>query len=140
MTLAQPVSPCSTSYHRELVALQLALDFCSNRIKQCPRSEVHLFCDCQAAMLAVASPEVHQSHQILIDQIQSTVSGLKQSGTNTHIYWVAGHVNLVPNELADLAAKDAATQAETKPPDSKVSVMQKNRHLIKSKWQREWDI
>ena len=93
-------------------------------------------------MKAISSSVIHNSHQSVIDNIQSAISEFYRQGIAVHIHWVAGHVNLEPNELADQAAKVAASQAIVRAPDSLLShatVKKDIRNYIIQKWQREWN-
>ena len=78
ITLTEPVSQHSTSYHGELAAINLAVNLCASRATQKPCDAIHIFSDCQSAMLSIASADINQSHQSLIDNIQSAISDITE--------------------------------------------------------------
>lgn len=142
ITISSPVAHHSTSYHGELEAIRLAVDFCKSRSAHHNFNTLHLFSDCQAAMLSLSSGKIHQAHQSTIDNIQATISELAVLGVTTNIHWVAGNVNLKPNELADQAAKHAVSLVKDESTNQTLALStikkQIKSHLNK-KWQREWN-
>ena len=136
------VSRLSTSYHGELAAIQLAINFCRSRTIHIKTKAVHIFTDCQAAMRSLATSNILQSHQGLIDSIRSDISDLQKRGTAVNIYWIAGHVDLEPNEMADKSAKEAVFLDDVRALDhylSLTTIKRKIRQLVNQKWQREWN-
>ena len=57
------VSRLSTSYrpNDELAAIQLAINYCRSRSSH-KKKAVHIFTDCQAAILSLATSNILQSH------------------------------------------------------------------------------
>ena len=100
-------SRLSTSYHGELASIQLAINYCRSRSSHIKTKAVHIFTDCQAAMHSLATSNILQSHQGLIDSIRSDISDLQKRGTAVNIYRIAGHVDLEPKEMVDKLAKEA---------------------------------
>ncbi len=112
ISIKEAVAPFSTSYHGELYALKLATSYL--KITHTPDTfkEAHILSDCQSALTSCSSHDTHKSHQSCIDEIQTNVKHLRNKGVVVNMHWVAGHVNLTGNELADTAAKSAAKDAE----------------------------
>ena len=144
VTLKQPVAKFSTSYHSELVAILLAVRFLldSRAYNHC--KSTYILSDCQAAIASVCSTEIHKSHQTLIDEIRRAIHCIISNGLQITFKWIAGHANLVGNELADAAAKQAAEEAQIAESDTtKVSpLMLKNafKRQAMTRWQSMWTI
>lgn len=144
LILKQSVSRYSTSFHGELVALKLSSDFLklTCNVHRFHRfQQAHIFSDCKAAILSVSSTKLHSSQQQIIDSIQQDIAAIQNKGIVVNLYWVPGHADLHPNELADKAAKVAANESlDTELPDHITISMMKNsirRHIL-SKWDRAW--
>ena len=109
----QAISPLSTSYHGELAALLLCvttvLNTCLPKLSNV--KILHIFSDCQSAIKSVISMKMLPSHQDIKQKFLRTISELLLNGIKTRISWVAGHVDLIANELADGEAKKAAKEA-----------------------------
>ncbi len=102
--LSKPLSSRSTSYHRELFALKVAVEFCTDYCywrKTHNSREVHIHSDCQSAILSVTFSDFHRSHQDVIDDIRRGVQVLEPRSTTVKLHWIAGHVDSNGNELAD---------------------------------------
>ncbi len=85
------ISSRSTRHYKELFALKLAIEFCTDWRK--PR-EVHIISDCQSAISSVTSADLHRSHQDVIDDIRSSAQALSSQSTIVNPNWIAGHVLL----------------------------------------------
>ena len=140
----ESVSSRSTSYHGELYALKMAVEHASTFLTPGLTKEVHIYCDCRAAMVAVCTTDLHNTHQSLIEQIQTCITRLQtQLGVSVSLHWIPGHVNLIPNELADQAAKAAASSQDSESCDPHLSYMSVKNAARKStfiKWQRAWSL
>ncbi len=140
--LKKPVSNLSTSYHGELEGLRLAAEFLCVHTSSHHTDAVHIFCDCRSAIQSLNSISIHPSHQEVIDDIRAKITALSKNGIITHLYWVAGHVDIKPNELADKAAKEAASEAENTTTPTVIS-RQAVKGLVKrrfrDRWQKIWD-
>ena len=93
-------------------------------------------------MHSLATNNILQSHQGLIDSIRSDISDLQKQGTVVNIYSIAGHVNLEPNEMAEKSAKEAVILDEVRAQHHDLSlttIERKIRQLVHQKWQREWN-
>ena len=122
----------------------LAVNYAADGLTPGTTQHIHIYCDCKAAISAVSSTDLHNTHQTLIESIQSKVTQLQtQLNITVHLHWIPGHVNLLPNELADQAAKAAASSPDTKhlsPHLSYSSVKNAARHITYKKWQRAWSL
>ena len=131
------------SYHGEVAGLKLATEFITSLSTSHTFSKAHIFCDCKSAIASVSSTKQSNSLQECITKIQRNINHLKtEKGITTHIYWIPGHANLTPNELADTAAKTAAQEAvrsDLPPVYSLQLVKRVIRNHIHTKWQRSWD-
>ncbi len=111
LILNKPLSSRRTSNHGEL----LAVEFCIDWLKTHNSREVHILSDCQSTISSVTSSDLHRSHQDVIDDIRREVQDLESQSTTVKLHWIAGHVDLNGNELADKAAKEVAIEAFTLP-------------------------
>jgi ribonuclease HI len=119
--VSESVSPLSTSYHGELTALRLAMEFIASRRDNLAGKTIHIYCDCRAAIMAISSTAIHRTHQDIIDKFLSICTELQELDITTKVYWTPGHVQLKPNELADQEAKHAALSAKQNDTTSPVS-------------------
>jgi hypothetical protein len=79
---------------------------------------------------------------MLIDDIRADITSLKERETVTNIHWIPGHVDLAPNEVADKAAKEAASEAGQNNVSTMLSlqtVKGKIRLHTRDRWQKMWD-
>ncbi len=106
--LQRPVSKHSSSYHAELNAVPLALDY-SSVLTQTNRhlNTVCLHTDCQSVIATIMVGNPNGFHNT-VEKIHEQVRDLHTSGVSVVILWVAGHAGLAANEIADRAAKEAA--------------------------------
>ena len=144
LSLNQPDS----SYHAELFAIYLALRyFVESKVYEFSNI-AYILSDCQAAITSSCSSNIHTSHQILIDNIRSSIHTLTLKGMKITFNWIAGHVNLQGNELADTAAKEAALRAQERPSDISATHNEIPLNTLKNafkkqaveRWQRMWTL
>ncbi len=109
---SSPVSPISSSYHAELGGIDLALDILNNSIYSKP---VHILIDCQSALETATSTNMSKNHAALQRKIKHKNSHLLKQVKQLDISWIGGHIDLLGNDLADRAAKDAALLASKYP-------------------------
>ena len=84
-----------------------------------------------------------KSHKTTIQEVNSDIQKLEESGVNVEISWIPGHSDIKGNEYADKLAKEAAGEAKEKtdlPPvltmgDIKTAVRDSGR----KKWKDMWD-
>ena len=141
LVIKEAVAPISTSYHGEVYAIKLATEFLKTYSNPPTFTTAHILSDCQSAIKSCTSRDTHKSHQECIDQILDNVKILDDRGISVQLHWVAGHVNLAGNELADRAAKEAAADAESSdlPYITSVSTIYGIiKRAMKTKWQRMW--
>ena len=139
--LSCPVSKHSSSYHGELHAILLVLQFIVQLCQQIPIRKLHIFCDCQSAIQVVCSSTSHINFSSKLLEIQQLLRFLHNSATDTIITWVGGHISLEPNDLADRLAKEAAAQAKNSsllPPLCYSELKNIIRKTSLQKWQKYW--
>ncbi len=94
-------------------------------------------------MASSQSLDLHESHKDITDLIQRNMHTLTQKGTDTNLYWVAGHVQLEPNELADDRVAKSAAENVIPLENSLVSITTLKGEIkttVYKKWQRSWNI
>ncbi len=143
--LHRPVSQYSSSYHAELSAIDLALEYSSRFTKtQNHFNTVSIHTDCQSVIATLLHGTPNGYHS-LVNRIHSNVKELKETGVEVELIWVAGHVGLAPNDLADHAAKEAAADARQ---DGNIEgdllTFKEIKALIRKNtidaWQRGWSL
>ena len=139
-----PISSWSTSYHGELAAIceaaKYVYELCSTRDSVHLPSAVHVFSDCQSAIASLSSHKILSAHHQLKTSFLDNHSKLLELGIPIRLTWVAGHVDLEANELADAEAKNAAEEAEfTMPPTfTRNSIRARCRQRTLKLWQSSW--
>ena len=138
--LHKGVSKTSSSYMGEVVAILIALEYLVN----CSRNFelITIFTDCQSALTSIIDSNAHNRIPEIRDiQIQANL--LLSKGTPINITWVAGHVGLTGNELADKQAKLGVNLAKSENLQTTISkslVKTTIRRHIQDLWQNKWDI
>ncbi len=144
VVLQRPVSRHSSSYHAELSAVDLALEYSATLIETHVHfNTVALYTDCQSVIATLINGTPNGFHQ-LVGNIHTKIKDLSATGVDVEIMWVAGHAGLTANELADNAAKEAAKNASqsltaTTDPVSLSEVKSKIRANTVAAWQRAWN-
>ncbi|KAJ5667636.1 hypothetical protein N7507_003500 [Penicillium longicatenatum] len=139
----------ATVYAAELAGIKIALDkFKSQR----ESSELVIFADSRAAIQAVQNPK-RPSSQHILRAIYAHVHELRSLRTPTtpspsddfsiSIRWIPAHVGVPGNELADVAAKNAALGGAEAGSDNQFSRLaatakQQVRSRIRAKWATMW--
>ncbi len=142
--LQRPVSNHSTSYHAELVAIYLALEYSSVLIQSHSHFDtVSIHTDCQSVIATLLNGCPNGYHST-VQEIHTYVKDLYSAGIQVEVLWVAGHAGLAANEIADSAAKQAARNAAqensiTHNPVSLSEVKSQIRSDTIKMWQRAWD-
>jgi len=142
--LRRPVSRRSTSYHGELQAIELAIDFLCNCTKR--YTGLCILTDCQSALTTVTGMNQYNEHTSLVQEIARKSKILDDRGTPCAITWIAGHAGLNGNELADDCAKEAAletrdwTDVQLSAPLTFREVKQEIHSDIEARWQQQWNI
>jgi len=89
------VSTHSTSYHGELAAIGLALNYLTTSIRLKNSTEgITILTDCQSALSAICSSSEVTNHSQLITEIQNQVDTLKARDIDVSLTWIAGHAGL----------------------------------------------
>ena len=103
---------------------------------------LHIFCDCQSAIKSVSSNKCLKSHNQVKTAFLEKVAELNSKQVQVNLTWVAGHVNLIPNEIADVSAKQAARKAlqskDLMPAITKASIKAHARNWLVKRWNRAW--
>ena len=132
----QAVSSYSTSYRGELVGLQIATKMMLEEKNKSDFNSINIFCDCESAINSTQNIADYKTPDSL-KQIRENTKKLQEMGIKVKISHVPGHVNLMPNELADKKAKEAAVKAKTmnnKEIDLKL-IKQVIRKITTKKWE-----
>ncbi len=145
--LKRPVSKHSTSYHGELAAINLALEFISNMIPTAQPFRIEniiIHTDCMAALNTVTN-SVKNNYTRLMSSIEEIIHSLDRRNIEFKICWIPGHAGIEANEIADKAAKEAAKESQKwtdkdecdcKSIKEIKTLLQKNSQ---SSWQRQWN-
>ena len=108
----EAISRCSTSFHEELEAIRLALQQSLLYADSHQFCEVFILSDCQSAIQTVCSSGTEDNNHLHTSlTCKKLASHLQGRGITTRIAWICGHAGLLPNEIADEAAKAAAHSA-----------------------------
>ena len=144
--LKRPISGYSSSYHGELAAIDLALEYCVTFTQSHHHHDtVSIHTDCQSAKTTILRGSPHGFHT-LVSNIHSHITQLKQNRVQVELVWVAGHVDIAANEKADRAAKEAAIEAAewSTEEDNSIKTVQEVKAQIRkgilADWQRSWDV
>ncbi len=143
ITFNELIGKFGTSYQGELEGIRIALEQTLALADQHRPTEVHIFTDCQSAITTVSSPGTETSEHLATNiRCRTLVKHLNDKGIMCKISWVCGHAGLLPNELADKAARDAAELAqESDIPQTHSEAAAKStlRNHLTAKWQQAWD-
>ena len=145
VSLKRPVSKLSTSFHAELVAIELALDYVVSYSTTNEVNKVAVLTDCQSALQTVTSTSNQSSHPRTISRIVQCIQILDKRNIDVEITWIAGHSGLNGNNIADSLAKEAAVEASEMEPEllniTEPSIVKSEiRKDMFTAWQRQWDI
>ena len=113
MELKKPVSKLASILLRELVAIEIALNFIQCEAKKKRLTNVKIFSDSQSAVRVLTLGWTLSSYQGTINQIKQLIDSLKQKGLEINIAWTPGHADIAGNKIADKLAKEAAKEAES---------------------------
>ena len=143
--LKRPVAKKSISYHGELAAIDLALEFAQPYHASHQNLEkIVILSDCQAAINTVCNHEYPSNFTNIICKINERIKDLCNKNVTLEILWVAGHAGIQGNDLADQCAKEAALQDEEidfedSQPLSFSEIKKEIKSDIINIWQRQWD-
>ena len=140
------MSICSNgnNYLGEVVGIEMALSFLQDEVSITGRN-IHLFVDCQSAIITGFGMDVPTYKVDIILNIRSLTSLLEDKENTLHVHWIPGHKDFEGNEKADNLAKEAAKGMVDKKVDfyegvaEKKEIIQIMRSNIKDKWQRMVD-
>ena len=123
----------SSVFTSELVAISKALCF----IEVSSGASHLILTDSLSSLLALRS--FYPNHPFVQD-ILTRLTSLERSGKSIQFCWVPSHVGIVGNELADAAARRAASVPNARRlPLPARDFYPAVSHLLRSCWQRSWD-
>jgi ribonuclease HI len=103
---------------------------------------VHVFTDCEAAIMAVMARRRCAAHHKPLRRIRRAAKRINDQATEIRISWVPGHADLEWNELADKEAKRVLL-GETQSCDNMEVSFETCKKLIRRQlqmdWQRQWN-
>ncbi len=102
-------------------------------------TEINILCDCEAAILSTQNTAMYNSAKEL-KNIRENTRKLHSKGINVKISHVPGHADLLPNEIADKTAKEAANEAKNAGEGCvDIQLIKKTvRKVAQKKWKRYW--
>jgi len=130
-------------YAAELVAIKLAVDI----VQVAPQGyeKCVIYTDSQLAIKATTKPYQQSGQSILASVIDAfeLLQG-RHPGIKISLVWVPGHMDIVGNEEADKAAKEAARSRGTNGmiliyKTMKLARNQIIKHAAKKEWKIEWE-
>ncbi|XP_053391602.1 uncharacterized protein LOC128554346 [Mercenaria mercenaria] len=138
--LIKGVSKNSNNYTGEIVGLEIALEFLAE-VKTVIQRKIHIFTDCQAAILSVFCKEVPTNKIETISNIKRHLSKIEEGENQIEVHWIPGHKNLMGNELADKQAKLAATQMGISDAEEETGMMDAREavNVMKEKVIKKWN-
>ncbi len=100
ITIKKPISKRSTSFHAEVAAIELALNFMAEYVPSAPRpvGSIMIYTDCQSALNTVVGGNSNTYSKRLVTIDQST-RALKRRGIDVSLCWVPGHAGLHANPV-----------------------------------------
>ncbi|XP_063952156.1 uncharacterized protein LOC135153466 [Lytechinus pictus] len=142
--IGKPVARNSSSFHAEMVAIETAVEHVTLKKPALVDQVVHILTDCQSAVMAMTSSLHSSSFPEVVSRTNKNITLLRSRGTTVTITWIAGHANIMGNELADQLAKDAALEAASSSSLASAITLHKEsaktmRKNTEKLWQRRWD-
>ncbi len=140
----EAVTKFGTSYQSELEGIRITLEQTTLSLADALQpAAVHIFFNCQSAITTVSAPGIETSEHLATNiRSWTLVKHLKDKGISCRISWVCGHEGLQPNELANSAAREAASIADEEQAlttHSAADVKATLRQHLTEKWQLSWD-
>jgi ribonuclease HI len=137
--LNKSVALVGTSYLGELEGINMATEYIDQATIN-PKS-LSIFVDCSSAISSASQCRQRDSHQDVVNSIQSHTNSMIHKGCSITYHKIAAHVNLEPNEIADKKAKEAAVAAKS---TTHVDISWQTfkalvRQATTKLWQRQWD-
>ena len=104
----------------ELVAMPVVLEYVLTNFMNGPYKQLREFCDSQSAVGILTLNWNKNNYRQLVGDIKHQVNRLEEQGWTTDILWSPGHAEVLGNEIADILAKEAATEAAKLPEDTRM--------------------
>ena len=102
----RPASAKSMSYHGELAAIDLALEFCQPFFAVPTNiNKIVILLDCQSAIETVLSLQYPSNFTNILCKTYEGVKLLSSKQIEIEILWIAAHTGIIGNELADKCIK-----------------------------------
>ncbi|XP_053400720.1 uncharacterized protein LOC128557399 [Mercenaria mercenaria] len=105
--LNKGVSKIGNNFSGEVVGIEIAMDFLVEATHIMDK-KIHLFTDCQSAIIPVFFKETPAYKVETILKIKGKIGLLEDRRNTAAVHWIPGHKGLKGNELADQQAKLAA--------------------------------
>ena len=137
-------------YAAELLAINMAVNLAKTSCgPNTPYTECIIYADSQPAIIATTKPH-KQSGQSIICETLDNLESLQN--VKISLVWIPGHMDIIGNEKADEAAKDAAMD-HTAPNTSTATALRDRQHhhkplksartrtikdAIKKEWEKGW--
>ncbi|XP_045179807.2 uncharacterized protein LOC123539306 [Mercenaria mercenaria] len=137
--LNKGVSKSGNNFSGEVVGIEIAMDFLVEATHIMDK-KIHLFTDCQSAIISVFCKETPAYKVETILKIKGKIGLLEDRRNTVTVHWIPGHKGLKGNELADQQAKLAAksmidsTDEGTGMLDSRDAV-----RIMKEKVKQKWN-
>ena len=133
--------PASASiFQAELEAIRQAAAFFNRNKTRYPARYIKILVDSQAALKALANNTIKSR---TVDRTVQELSKLGYEIPRLTLSWIKAHVGYEGNELADLAAKQGATEPQMSIkvdiPISKTVISNQLKEQIRNKWQLRWN-
>lgn len=134
ITYAWSLSPNASIFTAEQYAIWQALRYCEMN------SNVQSVVIASDSLSSLTNLQNRASTDILTKMCQETVIAITDNGTVVTFVWIPAHVGILGNEVADRAAKRAASEIEVDVPeikksDQKVYILQRMKELWQNSWQ-----
>ena len=74
------------------------------------RKSIHIFTDCQGAIVSAFHNQIPKNKIGIITSIKESIQQISEKGNRIHVHWVHGRKEIAGNELAELQAKAGAQE------------------------------
>lgn len=121
--------PINSNYTAELIALLMALKYIENH----NLNKIIIFTDSYSTIQAIKSKSTNES------PFTTEIKEILQANASIKIAWIPGHSNILGNETADEAAKDAATNGRNVDLISPNDLINHFTNKTFAKWNEKWN-
>ncbi|KAH8079412.1 hypothetical protein BXZ70DRAFT_869703, partial [Cristinia sonorae] len=100
-----------SAFDAEMMGICMGLCAAVSEAREYLVTDLHIFCDNEAALNAILDPGLHSSQMQSILSCQRVRGFLEQHESHTiHLHWMPAHIGFEPSEFVDEAAKEAANR------------------------------